>query len=84
MVGGGGSSGGIDVDDELVDGSKNPVAGGAVKSAIDELRKAVEDIEVGGGEFTLASQTLVRVDFYGTSSRDLSKVSVDARLERVG
>ena len=49
IVGGGGSSGGIDVDDELVDGSKNPVAGGAVKSAIDELRKAVEDIEVGGG-----------------------------------
>ena len=38
----------------------------------------------GGGEFTLASQTLVRVDFYGTSSRDLSGISVDARLERVG
>lgn len=38
----------------------------------------------GGGEFALASQTLVRVDFYGTSSRDLSGISVDARLERVG
>lgn len=38
----------------------------------------------GGAQFELASQTCVRIDFYGTSSRDLSKVSVDARLERVG
>ena len=46
-------------------------------------RNPVWDIG-GGGEFTLASQTLVRIDFYGTSSRDLSGISVDARLERVG
>lgn len=38
----------------------------------------------GGGTFVLASQTLVRIDMYGTSSKDLSQISVDARLERIG
>lgn len=46
-------------------------------------RNPVWDIG-GGGEFTLTTQTLVRIDFYGTSSRDLSQISVNARLERIG
>lgn len=39
-----------DVDDELVDGSPNPVSGGAVKRAVDEIREAVEDIAGTWGE----------------------------------
>ena len=75
MVGGGGSSGGgIDVDDELVDGSKNPVAGGAVKSAIDELRKAVEDIEVGGGGSSISIG-----DGEPTGAASTGDVYIDAR-----
>lgn len=46
-------------------------------------RNPVWDIG-GGGEFTLAARTLVRIDFYGTSSRDLSQISVNARLDRIG
>lgn len=46
-------------------------------------RNPVWDIG-GGGEFTLAAQTLVYINFYGTSSRDLSQISVNARLDRIG
>lgn len=46
-------------------------------------RNPVWDIG-GGAQFTLSSQTYVRIDFYGTSSKDLSAVSASPRLERVG
>ena len=38
----------------------------------------------GGAQFEISENTLVNIDFYVTSSRDISGISFDPKLEKIG